>query len=109
MNKQNFMFTRHFLWISIDFLYQPGHKAEMDVAPADIDIDFILDERAREMAGEYNRWMDLKRTGKLIERTKKYNNLTSSKGSMDDHILVRPIPQSIIDQTTGYFPQNANY
>ncbi len=87
----------------------PGHKAEMDVAPADIDIDFILDERAREMAGEYNRWMDLKRTGKLIERTKKYNNLTSSKGSMDDHILVRPIPQSIIDQTTGYFPQNTKY
>ena len=81
----------------------------MDVAPADIDIDFILDERAREMAGEYNRWMDLKRTGKLIEHTKKYNNLTSSKGSMDDHILVRPIPQSIIDQTTGYFPQNTKY
>ena len=32
------------------------------------DIDVILDERARELCGEQQRWFDLKRTGKLIER-----------------------------------------
>src|SRR5512133_750515 len=32
------------------------------------DISVILDERARELCGEQQRWFDLKRTGKLIER-----------------------------------------
>lgn len=88
----------------------PGHEADMKIAAADVDIDFILDERAREMAGEYNRWMDLKRTGKLIERTLKHNNLAAKINKMDSHVLLRPIPQSIIDQTTGgNFSQNDGY
>lgn len=86
-----------------------GHAADMTISAADVDIDFILDERAREMVGEYNRWMDLKRTGKLIERTLKHNNLAAKINKMDDHILLRPIPQSIIDQTTSDFPQNTGY
>ncbi len=87
----------------------PGHVQDMDIAAADVNLDFILDERAREMAGEYNRWMDLKRTGKLIERTLKHNNLAAKINKMDEHILVRPIPQSVIDQTTGEFNQNQGY
>jgi hypothetical protein len=87
-----------------------GHESEMEVSSSDVNIDFILDEKAREEAGEYNRWMDLKRTGKLIERTLKYNNLAARANSMDSHILVRPIPQSVIDQTTGGdFQQNEGY
>ena len=82
----------------------------MTIQPSDVNIDFILDERAREMAGEYNRWMDLKRTGKLIERTLKYNNLAAKANKMDSHILVRPIPQAVMDQTTGgNFKQNTGY
>lgn len=87
----------------------PGHVQDMDITAADVNLDFILDERAREMAGEYNRWMDLKRTGKLIERTLKHNNLAAKINKMDEHILVRPIPQSVIDQTTGEFNQNQGY
>jgi hypothetical protein len=30
----------------------PGHEAEMRIGPGDVTIDFILDERARELAGE---------------------------------------------------------
>lgn len=86
-----------------------GHVKDMDIEASDVNIDFILDERAREMAGEYNRWMDLKRTGKLIERTLKYNNLAAKINKMDEHIVVRPIPQSVIDQTTGNFKQNTGY
>lgn len=88
----------------------PGHVGEMRIQSSDVTIDFILDERAREMAGEYNRWMDLKRTGKLIERTLAHNNLAARANKMDDHILVRPIPQSVMDQTTGgNFKQNTGY
>lgn len=86
-----------------------GHASEMVISPSDVNIDFILDERAREMVGEYNRWMDLKRTGKLIERTLAHNNLAAKINRMDSHILLRPIPQSVIDQSTGDFPQNPGY
>lgn len=86
-----------------------GMESGMTVSAADVDIDFILDERARELTGEYKRWMDLKRTGKLIERTLKYNNLAARANAMDSHILVRPIPQTVIDQDSGDFPQNAGY
>ena len=86
-----------------------GHASDMTISSSDVDIDFILDERARELVGEYKRWMDLKRTGKLIERTLKYNNLAAKINRMDDHILVRPIPQSVIDQGTGNFAQNPGY
>lgn len=86
-----------------------GHVAEMSIDPSDVDIDFILDERARELVGEYKRWMDLKRTGKLIERTLAHNNLAAREKKMDEHILVRPIPQSVIDQTEGTISQNPGY
>lgn len=87
----------------------PGHKEEMKIKPSDVNIDFILDERAREFVGEYKRWMDLKRTGKLIERTLEHNNLAARVNKMDKHILVRPIPQSVIDQSTGNVKQNSGY
>lgn len=70
----------------------PGHEADMTVSAADMSLDFILDERARELCGEHLRWFDLKRTGKLAEYVKKYNpSITSPAKSL------RPIPQSFLD------------
>lgn len=87
----------------------PGNEEEMEIQAADVDIDFILDEMARELAGEYKRWMDLKRTGRLIERTLEHNNLAKRESQIEEFHLLRPIPQSVIDHDTGEFPQNPGY
>ena len=87
----------------------PGHEAEMEITDANISLDFILDERARELAGEQLRWFDLKRTGKLGERIAKYNP-DAAKNFQPFHVL-RPIPQDQIDAVTNKseFKQNPNY
>lgn len=87
----------------------PGKKAEMRVSPADITIDFILDERARELAGEQIRWFDLKRTGKLVERVRRYN--PDAAPYVQGFNLLRPIPQRQLDAVTNKdeFTQNPGY
>jgi hypothetical protein len=77
--------------------------------PANISIDLILDERARELVGEYNRWFDLKRTGKLIERVLRYNPWAAKSNSIKDIHYLRPIPQSEIDLSFPAMTQNAGY
>ncbi|MDQ1089953.1 MULTISPECIES: RagB/SusD family nutrient uptake outer membrane protein [unclassified Siphonobacter] len=79
------------------------------LTPAQVTIDFILDERARELVGEVNRWMDLKRTGKLIERTLAYNPHAKLNKALTTKHLLRPIPQYEIDASGGSVAQNPNY
>ncbi len=87
----------------------PGHQAEMQVQASDISLDFLLDERAREFAGEQMRWFDLKRTGKLVERVKKSN--PDAGAYIQDYHVRRPIPQADIDAATNKseFVQNPGY
>ncbi|WP_188763435.1 RagB/SusD family nutrient uptake outer membrane protein [Emticicia aquatilis] len=75
---------------------------------SNITIDLILDERAREFMGEYSRWFDLKRTGKLVDRVKKYNPWVKGQSISDKHYL-RPIPQSEIDLSFPAMKQNPGY
>jgi hypothetical protein len=73
-----------------------------------VDMDLIMEERARELAGEQTRWMDLKRWNNLVSRVKTYN-VDAAVGVSDRH-LVRPIPQKQVDLSeNGGFPQNAGY
>jgi starch-binding outer membrane protein, SusD/RagB family len=87
-----------------------GKAAAMQITDAQMDMNFIMEERARELAGEQMRWMDLKRWGKLVERVKLYN--PQAAPYVKDMHNVRPIPQPQIDLTAGgatAFPQNAGY
>jgi len=85
-----------------------GKVADMQVSGSQITLDFILDERAREFAGEQIRWFDLKRTGKLLERVKADN---PNAASIQDFNQVRPIPRTQMDAVTNpnEFKQNPGY
>jgi hypothetical protein len=76
-----------------------------------VDIDYLLDERARELYQEECRYYVLRRTGKLVERVRRYNNnpLTPGLNIQDYHVLF-PIPQEQIDlNIDADFPQNPGY
>jgi hypothetical protein len=77
-----------------------------DVAPGDVDIDYILDERARELAFEENRMQTLCRLGKLVERNRLHNTLND----LYDHQNLWPIPYSEIQKNTEVeLTQNPGY
>jgi len=87
----------------------PGHEAAMQITQAQVTLDFILDERARELCGEQLRWFDLKRTNKLIDRVTRLN--PDAAQYIKAYQTVRPIPQSQIDAVTNKneFSQNQGY
>jgi hypothetical protein len=83
--------------------------------PSNINIDMILDEYGREFLGEGNeRWYQLKRTGKLVERTLTFNGWTKwgragvAQITANKH-LVRPLPQGMLDNTNPRIDQNPGY
>lgn len=87
----------------------PGRTAAMQITSSQVTLDFILDERARELAGEQVRWFDLKRTGQLVARVKA-NNPDAAPYIQTFHDR-RPIPQSDLDAVTNKadFQQNPGY
>ena len=77
------------------------------ITSADVDIDFILDERSRELYSEEHRKYTLVRLGKWYERFQLYNKVGASKG--DDRHTLMPIPQTAIDANGIPLPQNPGY
>jgi len=78
------------------------------VSAGDVDIDYILDERARELLGEEYRRVTLSRTGKLVERTKLYNPVSGM--NIQDFNRLLPIPQTEIDANKeSELTQNPGY
>jgi hypothetical protein len=84
-------------------------------SPDQVTLEEILDERARELIGEFHRWFDLKRTGTLVERVMKYNKDVRNipdpfKGVDGQNKILRPIPQEALNLNANKdFPQNPGY
>jgi hypothetical protein len=103
-----------------------GKKSQMDITAAQVNIDYILDERARELCGEMTRWYDLKRTSNasgnellvrmrntnyapaLVNRPNGVYGSNAAVNIKDFHVL-RPIPQQEIDRSSGKTTQNPGY
>jgi len=78
------------------------------ITGADLSIDWILDERARELYGEERRRYTLLRNGKWLERTRKYNQVASA--NIEDFHVLYPIPQEVIDANNQLeMKQNPGY
>lgn len=88
----------------------PDYPAKGKVSDDEVDMDLILDERARELIGEENRRYTLMRTGTLIERAALNKDLNNAiEGLTQTHLLL-PVPlteiqlnkDATLEQNPGY-------
>jgi hypothetical protein len=88
----------------------PGKENAMLITADQLNVNFVMDERERELLGEQSRWFDLARWGNLVERVKLHN--PQAAPFIKAHHVLRPIPQLQIDRAEGTstgFPQNPGY
>jgi hypothetical protein len=90
-----------------------SHKSDpaILVSSDQITLDFIMDEREREMSGEYTRWDDLHRPGRefFLNRIRAWNPY--ARPNITDKHYLRPIPAQQIQGVTGPepYPQNPGW
>ena len=82
------------------------------ITQGQLSLDFILDERARELVGEENRRMTLMRTKTLVDRATRLNAVSpinQMSGLQQKHLLM-PIPQAEINlNKDAKLEQNPGY
>lgn len=95
---------------------KPGHSlSEAQVNASQMTVDWILDERARELCGEWLRWFDLKRVyspqGKFASTIVGRNPSMTKDDCMQEYHALRPIPNTYLDklENASEFGQNPGY
>ncbi|UCH13594.1 MAG: RagB/SusD family nutrient uptake outer membrane protein [Bacteroidales bacterium] len=89
------------------------YTQDMQVTAGDISVEFILDERGRELCGEHIRWFDIKRVfsndpAGFVSYIKTRN---PDIVELKEHHILRPVPQTEIDALLNgeEFGQNPGY
>ena len=78
------------------------------VAPGNVNIDYILDERLREFGVEEKRMLTLMRLGKWVDRVRRFNPFYGTQ--MQDHFNLWPIPSTEIERNrSAKLEQNPGY
>jgi len=90
---------------------KPGQVAAMQILPTDVTINLILDERAREFAGEQMRWFDLKRIFRGADFANYIKTYNPDISAVQDFHRLRPVPQTEMDAllNAAEFGQNPGY
>lgn len=93
-----------------------GHDlSEAQVSASDMTIDWIMEERARELCGEHIRWFDLKRVygprGTFAQTFTGRNPSMILDDCAQEFHKLRPIPTTFLDKLTNAveFGQNEGY
>lgn len=94
----------------------PGHTIdEAQVKASQMDIEWIMAERARELCGEWLRWFDCKRVygpqGKFAATIRGRNPSMTGDDAMQEYHTLRPIPTKFLDKLLNAqdFGQNPGY
>lgn len=75
------------------------------ITASDVSVEYILDERARELLSEEHRRYTLNRFGLLVSRTLQYNKFSQ----IEEKNILYPLPQDFIDSNEGSTPQNPGW
>ena len=87
-----------------------GRAGATLISASDVSLDYILDERARELMYEERRRKTLIRMGVLVERVREYGLVEEWRSTVQDYHGLWPIPQSAIDANFGAeLAQNPGY
>ena len=75
------------------------------ITASDVNVDLILDERARELISEEYRRYTLNRFGILVSRAQQFNKFTQ----ITDRDILFPLPQDFIDSNEAPIQQNPGW
>lgn len=106
-------------WIRNERVVKAGHtlaEVQADVTAGNMTIDWIMEERARELCGEWLRWFDCKRIygpqGKFASTIVGRNpSMRGDDDSRQEFHTLWPIPNTFLDKLTNpeEFGQNPGY